>query len=97
VTASNDGYNFTNTVAVDKTVRHLYMESALYVNGLGGGAKADGVCEDLAGRGFSMTAWVCPKCGPSAPQPPAPPTTIPPPPPAVPPPPPEAQNIGRRD
>jgi len=96
VTASNDGYNFTNTVAVDKTVRHLYMESALYVNGLGGGAKADGVCEDLAGRGFSMTAWVCPKCGPSAPQPPAPPTTLPPPPPATTTQP-EAQNIGRRD
>ncbi|XRB03543.1 IPT/TIG domain-containing protein [Pycnococcus provasolii] len=78
VKASNDAYNFTAVESVNKTVRQLLMDSALHVTGLGGGAAADSVCEDLAGRGFSMTAWVCPKCGPPAPPPP-PPASPPPP------------------
>lgn len=40
VLASNDGVAFTDTKAVGKSAKHLYMESALYLTGQGnsGGA-----------------------------------------------------------
>ncbi len=66
VLASNDaGAQFT-TDAVGKDVKHLYMESSLYVDGTAGGAEADGVCTDLPSRAVTFGGWFCPKCGPPA-------------------------------
>eukprot|EP00854_Cymbomonas_tetramitiformis_P010663 gene10663-12611_t len=58
VTASNDGRNFTNTETAGKTVRHLFLESSLYVTGEGnGGAQADSVCLDLPTKAVTFGAW----------------------------------------
>ena len=66
VLASNDaGTQFTSS-SVGKEVRHLYMESSLYVDGKGGGAEADSVCKDLPTRAVTFGGWFCPKCGPPA-------------------------------
>lgn len=68
VLASNNGLNFTDTSYVDKTVRHLYMESSLYVQGTNGGASADQLCKDFTAdsQAVTVSAWSCPKCTPSA-------------------------------
>jgi hypothetical protein len=68
VLASNNGLNFTDTSYVDKTVRHLYMESSLYVQGTNGGASADQVCKDFTAgsQAVTVSAWSCPKCTPPA-------------------------------
>lgn len=68
VLASNNGLNFTNTNFVNKTVRHLYMESSLYVEGTDGGASADQVCQDFTkgSQAVTVSAWSCPKCAPPA-------------------------------
>ncbi|XRB02013.1 IPT/TIG domain-containing protein [Pycnococcus provasolii] len=98
VLASNDGANFTSTTLADKTVRHLFMESSLYVDGLGGGAEADSVCKDLPTRAVTFGGWFCPKCGPPvppAPPPPPPPPSPPPPAPKPPPPTPPPPTGGR--
>mmetsp|Transcript_17603 Transcript_17603/g.35999 ORF Transcript_17603/g.35999 Transcript_17603/m.35999 type:complete len:534 (+) Transcript_17603:245-1846(+) len=66
VLASNDaGSQFTSS-SVGKEVKHLYMESSLYVDGNGGGAEADTVCKDLPTRAVTFGGWFCPKCGPPA-------------------------------
>jgi hypothetical protein len=68
VTASNNALNFTQTHFVDKTVRHLYMESSLYLTGGDGGAEADVVCHDFSrdNQAVTVAAWSCPKCSPLA-------------------------------
>lgn len=74
VLASNDGVSFTDPVKVGKAAKHLYMESALYLTGIGdSGASADIVCLDLPTRAVTFGAWVCPKCGPPVPDAPSPP------------------------
>lgn len=67
VLATNNGLNFTDTYYVGKTVRHLYMESSLYVQG-NGGASADHVCQDFTkdSQAVTVSAWSCPKCAPPA-------------------------------
>eukprot|EP00242_Pyramimonas_sp_CCMP2087_P006371 CAMPEP_0198206892 /NCGR_PEP_ID=MMETSP1445-20131203/10406_1 /TAXON_ID=36898 /ORGANISM="Pyramimonas sp., Strain CCMP2087" /LENGTH=537 /DNA_ID=CAMNT_0043879751 /DNA_START=168 /DNA_END=1778 /DNA_ORIENTATION=+ len=71
VTASNDGFAFTNIEQSGKPVKHLFLESSLYLTGEGnGGAEADSVCNDLPTKAVSFGAWVCPKCGPPVPPPP---------------------------
>jgi len=69
VLASNNGLNFTNPTFVDKTTKHLFMESSLYLQGGAGsnsGASADQVCEDFTAGSQEVTVsvWSCPKCGP---------------------------------
>lgn len=96
VTYSNDGVTFTNPEQIGRSVRHLFLESSLYVTGEGeGGAEADSVCQDLPSKAVTFGAWVCPKCGPPVPEPPPPPMSPPqpnpppnprPPPPSPPPP-----------
>lgn len=68
VLASNNGLNFTDTTCVDKTVRHLYMESSMYIQGANGGASADQVCKDFTAgsQAVTVSAWSCPKCTPPA-------------------------------
>jgi hypothetical protein len=68
VTAANNALNFTDTFYVDKTVRHLYMESSLYLSGGVGGAEADMVCNDFTrdSQAVTVSAWSCPKCSPPA-------------------------------
>jgi len=84
VTASNDGFAFGDEASSGKAVKHLFLESSLYLTGEGnGGAEADSVCNDLPTKAVSFGAWVCPKCGP--PVPPPPPSPSPPPFPAQPP------------
>lgn len=95
VIASNDGFNFTDPMSVGKSVKHLYMESAMYVDGVGGGAEADSVCLDIPTRAVTFGGWFCPKCGPPVPPPPPPPPPPPSPsPPPSPPPPPETTSSG---
>eukprot|EP00240_Pyramimonas_obovata_P000521 CAMPEP_0118927384 /NCGR_PEP_ID=MMETSP1169-20130426/4855_1 /TAXON_ID=36882 /ORGANISM="Pyramimonas obovata, Strain CCMP722" /LENGTH=580 /DNA_ID=CAMNT_0006869131 /DNA_START=133 /DNA_END=1875 /DNA_ORIENTATION=+ len=100
VTASNNGFNFTDLAKTGKTVKHLFLESSLYLTGEGnGGAEADSVCNDLPTKAVSFGAWVCPKCGPPVPPPPpSPPSPVapaPPPSPSPPPPsPPPPQILG---
>lgn len=91
VTASNDGFEFTDIEKSGKPVKHLFLESSLYLTGEGnGGAEADSVCNDLPTKAVSFGAWVCPKCGPPVPPPPPspspPPFPVPPPSPSPPPP-----------
>ena len=86
VLASNDGVAFTDAAKVGKTVKHLFMESSLYIDGIGGGAAADSVCMDLPTRAVTFGGWFCPKCGPPVPPPPPPPPPPPVPPPPFPPP-----------
>ncbi|QDZ20586.1 hypothetical protein HOP50_04g31060 [Chloropicon primus] len=64
VLASNDAGTQFTTSLVGKEVKHLYMESSLYVDGNGGGAEADSVCKDLPTRAVTFGGWFCPKCGP---------------------------------
>ena len=66
VLASNDAGTQFTTSSVGKEVKHLYMESSLYVDGKGGGAEADSVCKDLPTRAVTFGGWFCPKCGPPA-------------------------------
>ena len=66
VLASNDAGTQFTTSLVGKEVKHLYMESSLYVDGNGGGAEADSVCKDLPTRAVTFGGWFCPKCGPPA-------------------------------
>eukprot|EP00241_Pyramimonas_parkeae_P000986 CAMPEP_0114244542 /NCGR_PEP_ID=MMETSP0058-20121206/11395_1 /TAXON_ID=36894 /ORGANISM="Pyramimonas parkeae, CCMP726" /LENGTH=565 /DNA_ID=CAMNT_0001357489 /DNA_START=146 /DNA_END=1840 /DNA_ORIENTATION=- len=59
VLASNNGVNFTDVFYVNKQVRHLYMESSLYVQAGSGGASADQVCADLTtdSQAVTVSAW----------------------------------------
>lgn len=67
LTATNDGTSFTETAVVGKSVKHLYLESALHMHGgSDGGATADSVCADIPTRSVTFGAWTCPKCGPPA-------------------------------
>ena len=64
VTYSNDGVTFTNPEQIGRSVRHLFLESSLYVTGEGeGGAEADSVCQDLPSKAVTFGAWVCHKIG----------------------------------
>ena len=95
VGASNDGVRFSKTTPVDKVVNHLFLESALYVDGNGGGAEADSVCQDIPKRSVSFGGWNCIKCGPPTPDAPPPPSPPPsPPPPSPPPPSPPPPSLG---
>lgn len=94
LTASNDGYSFTDFFWSQKEISHTYMESSLFVNGINGaGASADSICEDLPTRAVTFGGWFCPRCGPlinppppPSPPPPSPPSPPPPSPPPFPPP-----------
>eukprot|EP00976_Prorocentrum_cordatum_P030527 621522-Prorocentrum_minimum.AAC.7 len=58
VMASNDGFEFTDVEKSGKAVKHLFLESSLYLTGEGnGGAEADSVCNDLPTKAVSFGAW----------------------------------------
>eukprot|EP00951_Prasinocladus_malaysianus_P026355 scaffold233970_cov34-Prasinocladus_malaysianus.AAC.1 len=57
VTASNDGATYTDQKGVGRETKFLYLDAGLYMDGAGGGAMADSVCQDLPDRSVTFGAW----------------------------------------
>ena len=77
VRLTNDGAALSDAGKAGKAVAFQYMETALFLNGLGGGASADSACMSLTTRAVTFGGWFCHKCGPPviipSPPPPSPP------------------------